>query len=129
MDEKEKVGYGKPPEEGRFKPGKSGNPKGRPKGTKNTYTLLTKLLDQKLVVQENGKTVKISKRVAMFTQLINKGLKGDVKAITALLPHILIADMKAEECEHVISVLSQDDQEIINSYYSHYQIKEGKNDE
>lgn len=29
------VGYGKPPEHTRFKPGQSGNPKGRPKGAKN----------------------------------------------------------------------------------------------
>ena len=26
------VGYGKPPQHSRFKPGRSGNPKGRPKG-------------------------------------------------------------------------------------------------
>jgi hypothetical protein len=30
------IGYGKPPEENRFKQGKSGNPQGRPKGSKNT---------------------------------------------------------------------------------------------
>ncbi len=29
------VGYGKPPKNTRFKPGQSGNPKGRPKGAKN----------------------------------------------------------------------------------------------
>ena len=29
------VGYGKPPVEARFKPGQSGNPRGRPKGAKN----------------------------------------------------------------------------------------------
>ena len=30
------VGYGKPPKDTRFKPGQSGNPKGRSKGSKNT---------------------------------------------------------------------------------------------
>jgi len=29
------VGYGKPPEHSRFKPGQSGNPRGRPRGSKN----------------------------------------------------------------------------------------------
>ena len=29
------VGNGKPPEHSRFKPGQSGNPRGRPKGAKN----------------------------------------------------------------------------------------------
>jgi hypothetical protein len=32
---KYKVGYGKPPKATRFKPGKSGNAKGRPQGSRN----------------------------------------------------------------------------------------------
>ena len=31
----EKVGYGRPPLTTRFKPGESGNPRGRPKGSKS----------------------------------------------------------------------------------------------
>ena len=33
------VGYGKPPQATRFQPGKSGNPKGRPKGSRNRTKL------------------------------------------------------------------------------------------
>ena len=120
MDNEYEVGYGKPPEDTKFKDGKSGNPKGRPKGSKNTYKLLQEILDQKLEVVDNGKKIKISKKVAMLTQLINQGVKGDVKAISVLFPHMLMADIKDEEKDQVIAALSRDDKAIIESYISNY---------
>ena len=39
------VGYGKPPLHTRFQKGKSGNPKGRPRGKKNMSTLLSTALN------------------------------------------------------------------------------------
>ena len=103
------IGYGKAPEEKRFKQGKSGNPQGRPKGSKNTYTLLNDILNQKIVVSEGDEKIKISKKMAMLTQLVNKGVKGDIKAISALLPHLLIADLKEEERHQIRELLNQDD--------------------
>ncbi len=40
------VGYRKPPKHTRFKPGQSGNPRGRPKGTKNLKTDLIEELGE-----------------------------------------------------------------------------------
>lgn len=117
---KQKVGYGNPPAEHRFKPGQSGNKKGRPKGSKNTYTLLNEILDQKITIKENGQPIKISKKLAMLMQLVNKGIQGELKAITALLPHLLMADITAEEKEKALATLNTDDRKIIENYLSRF---------
>ena len=46
------VGYGKPPVSGRFKPGRSGNPKGRPKGAKNKVPRLNEERLKAIVLEE-----------------------------------------------------------------------------
>jgi hypothetical protein len=56
------VGYGRPPQAHRFKPGQSGNPRGRPKGAKNEATILRDLLNRKIDVREGGRVRKITLR-------------------------------------------------------------------
>lgn len=116
MENNYEVGYGKPPKEKQFKEGQSGNNKGRPKGSKNIYTLLGEILNQKIALKENGKDLKISKKAAMLMQLTNKAIKGDVRAISVLFPHILAADLKAEETEKVLAVLNKDDKAIMQMF-------------
>jgi hypothetical protein len=79
------VGYGKPPRHTRFEPGRSGNPRGRPPGAKNMKTLLSKALNELVVVTERGGRRKVSKREAIVTQLVNRSAKADYKAIQILL--------------------------------------------
>ena len=66
------VGYSKPPAETRFRPGQSGNPKGRPKGAKNFSTLMEKELERKVTIKEGERRRRVSKREAMVKQLTNK---------------------------------------------------------
>ncbi len=80
-----KVGYGKPPEHTRFRPGQSGNPRGRPKGSANLTTLLEEALNEKVVVNENGRRRTITKASAIATQLVNKAASADLRAITLLI--------------------------------------------
>jgi len=109
-------GYGKPPVDKRFQPGQSGNSKGRPKGSKNTYKLLDDILNQKVQMTQDGKQVKINKKTAILLQTVNKAVKGDMKALQILLPQMIVADGKNEEHEKVITALSQDDQKLIEQY-------------
>src|SRR5262249_7853173 len=48
-------GYGRPPNHGRFQPGCSGNPSGRPKGARNLKTDLENILKKRGAIRENGK--------------------------------------------------------------------------
>ena len=79
------VGYGKPPRHTRFELGRSGNPRGRPGGSKNLSTLLREALKERVIVVENGRRRKITKRQAIITQLVNRSAKADLKAIQILL--------------------------------------------
>lgn len=74
------VGYGRPPEETRFKPGQSGNPKGRPKGSKNKLAMFAKALGQRIYIEERGKRRSITILDAIFRTIMNRALKGDLKA-------------------------------------------------
>ena len=78
------VGYGKPPRHGGFQKGRSGNPKGRPKGSKNFATLLAEALDEKVQITVDGKRRRITKRELVIKQLVNKSASADLRAIKQL---------------------------------------------
>jgi hypothetical protein len=78
------IGYGKPPLRTRFRKGQSGNPKGRPKGSLNTATMLERILREIVVINEGGRRKKITKLEAALKQLVNKAASGDLAAIKLL---------------------------------------------
>ncbi|MGB6446826.1 MAG: DUF5681 domain-containing protein [Xanthobacteraceae bacterium] len=79
------IGYGKPPRYTRFKKGHSGNPKGRPRGSKNLDTLLMESVNERVTINENGVPKKVSKLAVMHKQLANKGATGDLRALKIIL--------------------------------------------
>ena len=89
MPSKYEVGYRKPPEHSQFKPGQSGNPEGRPKGTKNLKTDLEEELHERILVREGGTERRISKQRALLKSLTAKAIKGDTRAANVLLNMIL----------------------------------------
>jgi hypothetical protein len=99
-----RVGYGKPPKEHRFQPGESGNPKGRPKGSKNTSTLLRKILDRKIEVRTGATVRKVSVREAILIRFAESALKGDTKSAHFLLQRYDVAETAQSEVQDILNV-------------------------
>ena len=87
-----------PPVHTRFKPGESGNPPGRPKGSKSTGALVVSILNQKVTITIGGKTQRISLRHAMIIKTVEDCMKrGNLKALAFLLQHYDAASRSGED--------------------------------
>ena len=79
------VGHKKPPKASQWKPGQSGNPKGRPKKTKDFDKLLDQELNQTIRVTDNGQTLSMTKREVLIKTLVNSALTDDRAALKLVL--------------------------------------------
>lgn len=84
MDDNQ-IGYGKPPKHTRFRKGRSGNPKGRPKGRRNMAKILEEMLSQPVLVKRNGREQRVAFREAYMHKLMSKTLEGSPRDMVTLL--------------------------------------------
>jgi hypothetical protein len=78
------VGYKNPPLHSRFKPGVSGNPSGRPKGSENLRTIFQRILKEEVSLRDGVDVRKISKAEAIMRHMVVGALKGDSRSATAV---------------------------------------------
>lgn len=107
------VGFGRPPVDHQFKPGQSGNKRGRPKGSKSEATILDGILGRKLNITQNGKTRKITVLEAIYMKAADDALKGDQKAATFILNRRLALNSSDEATTATFDV---DDQKLLEFY-------------
>ncbi len=74
-NDRNRVGYGNPPVDSRFKPGESGNPGGRPKKTPDFLEDAAAILTAPVTGQAKGKEISLPMMQAMF-----RGLCREVSA-------------------------------------------------
>lgn len=109
------VGYKKPPQSTQFKPGLSGNPKGRPKWTKNLKTDLEEELQERIDIKEGGAPKKVSKQRAIIKSQAAKAAGGDPRAANLLFA--MVMKLLKEEVEPIEELdLTAADKEILEKY-------------
>lgn len=105
-------GYGRPPRQHQFKPGQSGNPRGRPKGTKNESTILREIFERKIESRSGGRSRKITILEGILLRITEDSLKGNTKSAAFLLNRYA-ALVSGELQRHD---LSDDDREVLEAF-------------
>lgn len=112
--EDEPVGYGRPPKHSQFKPGHSGNPRGRPKSARGLKTLLRREMNERVRVTENGKTKTLSKLEVIVKRMTEQAAKGDARARAKLLELNMVM-FGIEDEESRAAPLTVEEQQILRS--------------
>jgi Family of unknown function (DUF5681) len=84
-DAPDPVGYRRPPKHAQFKPGQSGNPRGRPAGVKSLSDIVRKIVGQKVTITENGRMRRISRLEAILLRAAGEASRGDARALRLLV--------------------------------------------
>jgi hypothetical protein len=82
------VGYKKPPTHSQFKKGQSGNPRGRPRGSKNFNTRLREAADEKVLIIENGKRRKVALDEVAIKRFVRRCAQGDYRSTRDLFGYL-----------------------------------------
>lgn len=98
----------------KFRKGVSGNPKGRPKGSKNLTTLIMEAARDQVSVEIDEKPRKISALQATVAQLASKAARGDQKAMVEFLDRIAEIEDRVRPSEYP---LGEQDVEVLRAAY------------
>jgi hypothetical protein len=81
------IGYQKPRRRSQYQPGQSGNPKGKPRGTKHRATVLKELLLEPMDVKQSGCLVRTTKVWVIGTQIVNQAVRGVYDSVKLVLTY------------------------------------------
>jgi hypothetical protein len=84
IEKPNRVGYGRPPAETRFKPGVSGNPQGRRKKAPSFSEVTEQILDEKIEMRIGDRILRMSNRQALVRSAIRQALAGKPRLLTVL---------------------------------------------
>jgi Family of unknown function (DUF5681) len=121
------VGYRKPPKHTQFKPGQSGNCKGRPRGQRNFRTAVRDALQEKVTIREGDRSRSVSRMDAIIRVTFNNALRSDAKALAAFIQLARSAGLMDEEPElSSTKSISAEDEAILADYLERHGLKPGE---
>src|SRR5437879_4675799 len=109
------IGYGRPPLATRFRPGRSSNPKGRPRKQKSVGKIIQEALMIRVTIEENGRSRTMTAQEVIIRNLVNAAARRDVRAIHALFA---LKERYQDSSETTLdpAELRPEDREIIEGY-------------
>jgi hypothetical protein len=110
------IGYGRPPQHTRFRPGKSGNPKGRPKDRPSAHALLLEEASKLVKVKTGDKIVQVPRMRALMRKLLDLGLQGNVAAMRLALAYLSMAHAEAQLTHPHEAPLSDDELAVLTLF-------------
>jgi hypothetical protein len=114
-DSGEKVGYGRPPRHSRFRPGQSGNPKGRPKGARSIQDGVSEVFRKARRVKVQGKTVRMPTFMVILASQAERAMRGDVAAFRALTP-LMMRLVDGDEGGEAVKKLPEEDRRLLADF-------------
>lgn len=110
-----KVGYRRPPKETQFMKGQSGNPNGRPKGSKSLITMFSAIALKQITVTENGRAKTMTTIEAVLHRAMNMAMSGDIRAMRDVLRLFALSE-EAESAQDAISIPGERETAVFQSF-------------
>lgn len=114
----DEVGYGRPPKHSRFRPGESGNQRGRPPGRKNFTTVIREYAQGRMKVTEGGRDKTLPRFDALQRTMWAQAFKGNPKALAFVLQSLREAGLLKAEPQEEMEQITPEDQTILRDYLS-----------
>jgi Family of unknown function (DUF5681) len=114
-DDDYEVGYGRPPRRTQFKRGRSGNPRGRPRGSKNLSTIVKRELNSPIQIKEDGRPRTIRRNEAIVKGMVADALQGKDRPRERLLDYAERFEQAEGQASEATDV-TQKDRGILRRY-------------
>ncbi len=114
-DDAGKGGYRRPPSDDRLKPGRSGNPSGRPKGARSLWSDFNRVLTKRVQIREGGKPRYARRQEVILLKLRAKALQGHTKSAGQLLAMWAKREYRDTPPTH-LNVATNNDRAIIEEF-------------